>query len=183
MKELKNFLEKETDKKAETIRDVVVKNIWDENYMKLMAFYIKNGHSNVLRSDPDRQLSGWVKRQRNNLKENRLSNYHIRRLDEVDFVWNRLEEAWYDKYNLLKEYAAKYGKAEVPSSYNRPLAEWTQRQRREYRCGRKIMTKARIVKLEAIPNWSWGKPGKARKPKTDNESEDDDWEDDDSIVV
>jgi hypothetical protein len=188
-RELKKVIEKKTSKKAKVIHAEypestnVDKSIWDQNYMKLMAFYIKNGHSNVLRSDPDRQLSGWVKRQRNNLKENRLSNYHIRCLNEIDFVWNRLESAWYDKYNMLKEYAAVYGKADVPSSYNRSLAEWTQRQRREYRSSRKIMTTTRIVKLEAIPNWSWGRPGKTRKPKTDSESEDNKSEDDDSIVV
>jgi hypothetical protein len=36
---------------------------WKDNYDQLVEFYHKNGNSNVLRSNPNKKLSGWVKRQ------------------------------------------------------------------------------------------------------------------------
>ena len=147
----------ETENDTSTL---VQKDTWDLNYRKLKTFYLKNEHSCVLRSDPDTKLSGWVKRQRNNLKQGRLSPSQIRRLDDVDFTWNRLEQAWQCKYNLLKIFASEHGRSYVPSRYDRSLAEWTQRQRREHRAKKRTMTLARIQKLEAIPSWSWMKPTK-----------------------
>ncbi|VEU44340.1 unnamed protein product, partial [Pseudo-nitzschia multistriata] len=79
----------------------IIEHTWDHNYNRLVKFYEANGHSNVLRSDPDKQLSGWVKRQRNNLKDQKLSASQIQKLDDLKFVWNRLEGAWYDKYDML----------------------------------------------------------------------------------
>jgi hypothetical protein len=38
---------------------------WDIMYERLKAFYKARGHSNVIRSDPDKALSGWVHGQRN----------------------------------------------------------------------------------------------------------------------
>ncbi len=146
------------DEKENDTSTLLQKDTWDLNYRKLKAFYLKNEHSCVLRSDPDAKLSGWVKRQRNNLKQGRLSPSQIRRLDEVDFSWNRLEQAWQCKYNLLKAFAAEHGRSYVPSRYDRSLAEWTQRQRREYRAKKRTLTLARMRKLEAIPSWSWMKP-------------------------
>jgi hypothetical protein len=153
----KNKIKKESAEAINNNNSRIVSETWDLNYMKLASFYLQHGHSSVLRSDADRKLSGWVKRQRNNLKEGKLSPSQINRLDDLDFIWNRLEGAWYDKYNQLKVFSKKSGKTEVPTRYNRSLAEWTQRQRREYRCMKPTMTVMRIGKLESIPCWNWSK--------------------------
>ena len=137
------------------IKTRIMEEVWTVHYMKLADFYLRHGHSDVLRSDADNKLSGWVKRQRNNLKEGKLLPSQIQRLVDLDFSWNRLEEAWYAKYNHLKTFADEFGKTEVPSKYNRSLAEWSQRQRREYYNMKGTMTESRIRKLEAIPSWKW----------------------------
>ena len=133
----------------------IVEKTWEQNYLRLANFYKKHGHSNVLRSDSDKQLSGWVKRQRNNLKDNKLTDSQINRLKDLDFVWNRLENAWDYKYKLLLQYVQKHDTCEVPTKYNRSLAEWTQRQRRERRNKTPTMTAQRVAKLNEIPHWSW----------------------------
>mmetsp|Transcript_17624 Transcript_17624/g.48742 ORF Transcript_17624/g.48742 Transcript_17624/m.48742 type:complete len:379 (+) Transcript_17624:639-1775(+) len=167
--ELKNQLKKDakelTDHSVVEENTRIIEKTWEQNYLRLLRFYQKHGHSNVLRSDPDKQLSGWVKRQRNNLKDQKLSESQIRRLNNLGFVWNRLEGAWYDKYDLLVEYASKNGSCEVPTKYNRSLAEWTQRQRREYRNQAPTMTPQRKEKLSEIPSWSWDSKAWSTKRK------------------
>jgi len=146
-------------------------DVWEMNYMKLVEFFVEHGHSNVLRSDPDTKLSGWVKRQRNNLKQGKLATFHIDCLNALNFVWNRLEYAWYSKYGRLKEFYAEFKHTNVPANYDRTLAEWTQRQRRNYFTGSmEKLSMVRIEKLEAIPGWQWEKVrpkqwGKGRSKK------------------
>lgn len=163
----------------------IVPETWDINYKKLEAFYLENNHSNVLRSDSDKKLSGWVKRQRNNMRVGSLTPTQIQRLDKLDFVWNRLENAWDSKYKLLKEYEAVNGTCRICSAEFRSLAEWTQRQRREYIVKKPNLSLSRIQRLEAIPTWSWEKPTqtqsiprkkKARKASRSNSDSDFEWE-------
>ena len=161
-------------------KKLIEEHIWNKHYRKLRAFYDANGNSNVLRSDPDKQLSGWVKRQRNNLKEGRLTPSQIRRLNDLGFVWNRLEGAWYQKYNQLKAFERKHGRCDVPTKFNRSLAEWVQRQRREYASQQSSMTHTRITKLEALPTWNWLKRSLQKKQQQEKYGEND--EDPDLIL-
>ena len=135
--------------------DGTVKNYrWIDHYKILKAFYDKNGHSNVLRSDPNQVLAGWVKRQRNALKVGKLSPMHIQLLNDLSFIWNRIEQRWFEKFILLKTDAQEHGITGA-IKMNKQLAEWTQRQRRFYHTQHNSMTIARIEKLESIPGWSW----------------------------
>ena len=135
----------------------VIEETWYSNYRQLVRFYNQHGHSNVLRSDSNKRLSGWVKRQRNNLKVNKLSHSKIQALNDLNFVWNRLEGAWYAKYERLAQFSSRHNHTEVPTNYNRSLAEWAQRQRREYRNDCLTMTTTRIAHLESLAKWSWGR--------------------------
>jgi len=133
---------------------------WKGNYDQLVLYYNEHGNSNVLRSNPNKKLSGWVKRQRNNFKDGKLNYQKILLLNALDFIWNRIESAWYEKYAQLCKYQETYGHCNVVSVIDRTLAEWTQRQRREYRRlkGTSLtMTQTRIHALEKVPNWGWGK--------------------------
>ena len=76
-------------------------------------------------------------------------------LDLLDFVWNRLDHLWRAKYDELVEYQKKFGTCAVSTSYDRALAEWTQRQRHTYNSENLSMTFKRITTLEQIPSWSW----------------------------
>ena len=135
---------------------------WNSNYENLVKYHAIHGNSNVLRSDPNKQLSGWVKRQRNNLKDGKLSPSKIAMLDELDFVWNRIDGKWYKKFCQLVRFQKKFGHCYVTAKYDRSLAEWTQRQRRDYKNRTSKMTDDRIQKLEALQGWSWDKLNKDR---------------------
>ena len=159
---------------------LLIEKSWLSSYNRLLEYYGTNGHSSVLRSDPDKKLSGWVKRQRNNRREGKLSQEKIDKLDTLNFVWHRLDFAWDSKYNMLIEYQKAHHTCDISTGINRPLAEWTQRQRREYR-NRQIfmaqhnginpetvykgtelfskkgtlMSADRVEALEKIPGWFW----------------------------
>ena len=130
---------------------------WDTQYQSLVEFYHLNGHSSVLRSDPDKSLSGWVKRQRNNRKEGKLTQDQIDILDDVGFIWHRTNNAWNVKYNMLIDHFEKNGPCIVTCSTNRALAEWIQRQKREYRNSESKMSIERIDALERVLGWTWEK--------------------------
>lgn len=169
------------DKRVKPESKLVEEN-WYLSYAILVDFYNLNGNSSVLRSDPNKKLSGWVKRQRNNRREGKLCQKKIDELDKLHFVWHRLDHAWDTKYNMLIQYQNKHGNCEIGTNVNRPLAEWTQRQRREYRNRHNfvrqhnidmtniqtrndfdlnkrgsMMTSDRIDALEKIPDWFWEK--------------------------
>ena len=135
----------------------IVEATWRWNYENLVKYHVTHGNSNVLRSDPNKQLSGWVKRQRNNLKDGKLSPCKILLLNKLDFVWNRIDGKWYEKFNRLVRFQNEFKHCDVTTKYDRSLAEWTQRQRREYKNGISTMTFLRIRKLEALHGWSWEK--------------------------
>lgn len=135
----------------------LIEKTWHQNYNILVHYHAKHGNSNVLRSDPNKQLSGWVKRQRNNLKDGKLSPNKITLLNELDFVWNRTDGAWYKKFCQLVVFEKKFGHSYVTARYDRSLAEWCQRQRREYKTGPQKMPSERVQKLEALRGWSWDK--------------------------
>lgn len=138
---------------------------WEDSYNILKAFYDENGHSNVVRSYHDRFLAGWVKRQRNNMRLGKLTSEQIRLLQDVDFAWNMVEKRWCDKFLLLREFARKYERSNITANENRILAEWTQRQRREYRLGDSKMSAFRIEMLESLPNWTWIAQEKSKRRK------------------
>ncbi len=152
---LKHHIGVDTYNPSTTIGRKLDPRKWEDHYQILKAFYDKNGHSNVLRSDPDQRLAGWVKRQRHYLKGGKLSLKQVQLLDDLDFIWNRIEQKWFEKFILLKEFAGDHGKTLNPAQ-KKQLAEWTQRQRRIYhKQDKRKMTAERIRKLESIPSWSW----------------------------
>ena len=141
----------------------IIERTWHQNYNVLVQYHAIHGNSNVLRSDPNKQLSGWVKRQRNNLKDGKLSPNKIILLNELDFVWNRTDGAWYKKFCQLVLFEQKFAHSYVTARYDRSLAEWCQRQRREYKNEPQKMPSERVQKLEALRGWSWDKRKDTRK--------------------
>ncbi len=135
----------------------IVEAAWNKNYEVLVKYYAENGDSNVPRSYHNKQLSGWVKRQRNNLKDGKLSSNQIILLNNLDFVWNRTDGQWYKKFCCLVRFQQKFGHCYVTAKYDRSLAEWTQRQRREYKTRPTKISEERLRKLEALEGWSWEK--------------------------
>ena len=63
----------------------------------------------------------------------------------------------YKKFCCLVRFQQKFGHCYVTAKYDRSLAEWTQRQRREYKTRPTKISKERLRKLEALEGWSWEK--------------------------
>lgn len=113
---------------------------WEDRYAQLRAFHRKHGHCNLPKSNKknkeEQRLEVWVSKQRMRRKGRILPQDRIERLDEIGFVWERLEESWDHKYGQLCAFKSKYGHCNVPFSRSKAngeefegLGTWVQRQR------------------------------------------------------
>ena len=85
--------------------------------------------------------------QRNNHRNNQLNQDHIKRLDEIGFVW---DPQWDVMFKVLKEYKEEYGDFNITTYWiaNKQLARWVSKQRVNYR--RMKLGKEQIKRLEEI---------------------------------
>ena len=94
------------------------------------------------------KLATWVGKQRD--KRETLSEDHIRRLDELGFVWNPREVAWEGMFALLVEYKEAHGDCNVPREWpkNPKLARWVTKQRHER--VKETLSEDRIRRLDEL---------------------------------
>jgi hypothetical protein len=95
-------------------------------------------------------LERWVVKQRSAKRKGKLSEDQVRRLDELGFVWDVVEERWERMFTELVEIKKAHGSCNVPTSWieNPELAMWVLSQRVQYRTGR--LLPERRKRLEAI---------------------------------
>jgi hypothetical protein len=105
---------------------------WDLGYEKLQEFHQREGHSLVPRDhiEDGYKLGSWVSNQRT--KQLNLSAEMLAKLDELGFVWNKIEHAWQDGFDQLKVFQLREGHCRVPNKhvekdYN--LGSWVSFQR------------------------------------------------------
>jgi hypothetical protein len=97
-------------------------------FIRFLSFESNRIESNIISSIYTYTYIYIHTHRRNNFKDGKLTYHKILLLNELDFVWNRIESAWYEKYGQLCRYQEKYGHCNVASILDRTLAEWTQRQ-------------------------------------------------------
>jgi superfamily II DNA or RNA helicase len=134
---------------------------WEEMIEALKQYKDKHGDCNVPNKYPDNtQLAAWVRKQRLNYNEQRLTKDEIERLEDIGFIWDVLDLKWEGMFEELKEYKSKHGDCNVPNKYtdNKQLATWVGYQRMVYKD--KILGKERIKRLEDI-GFDWN-PSKSR---------------------
>ncbi len=86
---------------------------WEERYGELIAFKERFGHLDVpAKWHENLQLGAWVSTQRVSRKRGMLRNDRIRRLEEINFVWDVIDSTWNEMFAVLVHYKAKYGIAE-----------------------------------------------------------------------
>jgi len=73
-----------------------VKSFYDENHRFPLKNDIENGKINIKYS--------WITTQRNLLKENKLSEEQISKLNQVGFVWDTDEKSWNTKFEFLQQF-------------------------------------------------------------------------------
>ncbi|MDB2640549.1 helicase associated domain-containing protein, partial [Akkermansiaceae bacterium] len=107
------------------------KEAWENGFKKLLAHKKEYGHCFVTPSHGDKQLKSWVQQQRSRFTTGNLDADRIKRLDEIGFVWNVIEEAWENNFQRLVAYKREYGDCLVPreSKANKQLGIWVGKQR------------------------------------------------------
>lgn len=123
---------------------------WEVMFSELVAYRTQHGDCNVPQCwESNRRLGIWVHSQRAAKKKNRLGTEQIARLNELGFVWHRIEAAWEEMFGALLAYKEQHGDCRVPTPWeaNRRLSDWISHQR--YLKKRNRLDDRRAARLEA----------------------------------
>ncbi len=138
---------------------------WESMYEALAAYQRAHGHSRVPRSTGEHsRLAHWLVTQRCARRQGKLSAERVRRLDELGFVWDTLEERWESMLAALVKYKEAHGNCDVPATWppNLQLAAWVSKQRT---CDAKgTLSSSRRKRLEAL-GFRFSDQGTVRKSK------------------
>jgi len=108
------------------------------------------------------RLGTWLSAQRAERNSGTLPAEHVRLLDQIGMIWDRLEDAWMSAYRELRAFKDQHGHFEVPLDYRTAdgikLAEWQGTQRDAGRAGK--FTAGRRALLDQI-GFPWD-PAEAR---------------------
>ena len=104
---------------------------WMENFERLKDYKSKHGHCDAGEDDPI--LLEWLKRQRLRQNADKMTSERKALLDSIGFNWSSETNLrkWREMFQLLQQYHAEHGDADVPHRWkdNQKLASWVQRQR------------------------------------------------------
>src|SRR5439155_9457023 len=100
---------------------------WERRFSDLCAFRKNHGHCNVpdkWRENPG--LGSWVGILRAQKRKRVLAVDRVRRLEEIGFGWNPLDQAWEKQFGALLKYKSSYGNCNVPAKWpdDPALANW-----------------------------------------------------------
>lgn len=137
-------------------------DIWFIQFEELQQYKSKHGDCNV-KSDENKSLMEWVKRQRHAYKHTKMSEERIKMLNSIGFSWTKTKK-WHDHFEALKQYKLQHGDCNVPprmkydgvvhSPGTYQLGSWLKYQRDQYKKMLKglpnHLTKYRIELLESI---------------------------------
>ncbi|EDN70824.1 helicase domain protein [Beggiatoa sp. PS] len=135
---------------------------WEVMFQQLVEFKKAYGHCDIhAHYLENKQLGIWVSTQRYAKKKETISEERVRRLNEIDFVWNLIDEFWEENFAALLEYRKVRGHCKVPKRFfeNPQLGTWAQHQRQNRRLGK--LSKERIKRLDEV-DFFWGIAKKAK---------------------
>ncbi|MBI5774215.1 MAG: helicase associated domain-containing protein [Verrucomicrobia bacterium] len=124
---------------------------WLEMFAALQAYKQTHKDCNVPQGWKENpRLASWVSTQRKLKNKGQLSEDRVRRLDQECFIWDRLEAAWEQMFEMLKQYKSAHYNCNVPARWpeNPELATWVHEQRRKKRRGR--LHESRIQRLTEL---------------------------------
>lgn len=101
--------------------------------MKLHDWHKLHGHTCVPISN--KELGGWVSKQRQRKKKGKLSQQQVTLLSKIDFTWDTAEDDWQGKYHRLHLHFMLHGHSNV-SSDEVCLASWVNTQRQAKKKGK-----------------------------------------------
>ncbi len=123
---------------------------WEKNFEELLKFKSVHGHCNVPGKFKENiSLSHFVVALRKNYKKGILSKEQVKRLNDLGFIWDVLEEQWEKKYQDLIKFHEIYSHCNVPNDYSdQGLLSWIKNQRTYKKLGK--LSPERVCKLDAI---------------------------------
>jgi hypothetical protein len=147
---------------------------WEDRLSELADYRKIHGHRNVpYRYNENKQLSYWVRTQRNNYglhlegKQSTMTALRIQALESLGFEWDCLGATWEDRLSELADYRKIHGHCNVPynNSESIQLGRWVGTQRGNYRLHQEgnrspQMTLSRIQALENL-GFEWDSHGAA----------------------
>ncbi len=138
---------------------MVHKDSWETKYALAVQFAKREGHANIPQRHTENgiELGSWINGQRTNYANGKLSQFYIKRLEELPgWVWNPKQAAWTANYLMLCEFVQEHGHAKVPDHYRHldtQLGKWVGKQRQKFKNGQ--LEAERIGLLEKLPGWIW----------------------------
>ena len=124
-------------------------SLWESQFLVLVEYKKRYGNCDVPAKWPnDTALANWTGTQRSLRKAGRLAKDRIDRLNEVGFVWHRLNHSWEGMFSALVKYKGSCGNLEVPPKENPALSRWIDRQRQARRRGK--LSRERTLRLERL---------------------------------
>jgi superfamily II DNA or RNA helicase len=137
---------------------------WNENFNKLKVFYKNNKRwpNNNSRNKDERIIASWCHIQRNNFKNDRLSQERVSKLKGINFSFDPFNDIWEQNFNNLDEFYNNNKRWPQYNSKNKAevaLCHWC----RSQRTGRTNLSRDKIDKLNKIGfifemrNESWSK--------------------------
>ena len=105
---------------------------WEEAISHLQSFKKREGHCKVPtgHKEDDFKLGQWVRVQRT--QKDHISPDRKQRLDDLEFVWEPLTQAWEEAFNHLQSFKDREGHCKVPQNHKEggfPLRQWVTTQR------------------------------------------------------
>jgi superfamily II DNA or RNA helicase len=129
---------------------------WEEAFKALQNFHTRESHSRVPESyltDDDFKLGAWVRRQRQEKRNEMLSPEKILRLDCLGFIWDPFAEQWEQAFAALESFHKREGHFRIPDTHSENgvrLKTWATAQRRK----KGELTSEQISRLNSL-GFSW----------------------------
>ncbi len=128
---------------------------WEIGYQETLKYKEQYGTANAaLRYKAPNKfyLGQWQSHQKGTYNKGKLDNERIKRLREIGFIWDQLEDAWENGYQETIKYKQQCGEANAPKKHKTPngfkLGTWQGTQKGGYNNGK--LDKERIKRLVEI---------------------------------
>jgi hypothetical protein len=129
---------------------------WEKMYQSLADYRKEHGHCDVpSRNNSNPKLARWCNTQRMDMKNRKLRNEKIERLEAIGFDFDQKETRWQKMYQSLVEYKETNGDCDVTQGFsqNQALWAWSNNLRIAMKKGK--LSQDRVERLEAIGfKWS-----------------------------
>lgn len=129
--------------------------VWETQFQELVSYKQQHDDCLIPHNSENKELARWVGSQRTLRKKGKLDADRIKRLDELEFVWDPIQQAWEIRFQELVAYKQEHSDCWVPQSWeaNQPLATWVNKQRTLKKRGK--LDADRIKRLDEL-GFVWG---------------------------